>query len=456
MTDLTVFNDANCILKINGSDATSSTTINQGDSLEVVAMPNYAFTQLEVSFYDWSVGGVYTTETLTLNSDNTSGTITAPAGEADLTWDITTEQTAAPLSVEVTEAMLDAFYDNSARLLINDVEASVGDFMEEGDTLKGVANEGYVFTSPIIYSFFSNDGGVYHEYPFTMAEDDLSGELTFANDSVNWDGFEYAFQVLTEQEAVAIASNNKVYIVTHDDLEDLSVQRFVRRTDDVVVDYGQYILGLVELPFELPEEFVGGNESVELGPHITTVTGTGVSTDNLPYDLGEISVPLESDSMLDFTGLTCVLHLPNTGPINIDPQYVIGETIYIQYLFNLYDGTATINISSTKTNGETFVSKSTTLGVTVPYSAVTDSVTISNSNVDVGGFNEIITPYLEIIKFEAMNVDGKYTIPIIDEDILGNHSGYVQVENVSLSFGANKDEKDLITTLLNSGVTINE
>lgn len=461
MTDLTTFSSKNCVLLINGSPATSASSFSQGDSLEVQADSGYKFTTLEFGYYDYSAGGVYNTDQLTLNSDSTVGTITAPAAERSLNWTIETESSGpAAFTLELTQEMLDVFTNNSATLQINGTTAAAGDIMTAGDTLKGVADEGYIFSETIEFTFYSNaTGGTYTTYDFTMSDDGKSGELEFAPSGENWEGFTYRFILTTEQEAVNITADNRVYVVTSEDLKQLSVERFQRRStsaDSVVVDYGDYILGLIDLPFSLPSEYLGGNERIELGPVQTSVAGTGVSTDNLSYDLGSITVELEENNALDFDGVVCMLHIPNAGAINIDPYYVIGQTISIEYIFNLYDGTATINISSSFVNDEVFLTKNTTLGVNVPFSTVTDVAQVSNTNVDVGGFNHITTPFLEVVKYEALLKDGKYTIPIIDEDTLGQHTGYVEVENVDLSFGVNKDEKDEIANLLASGVTIND
>ncbi|MFW3388557.1 UNVERIFIED_CONTAM: hypothetical protein RF648_21460, partial [Kocuria sp. CPCC 205274] len=183
-----------------------------------------------------------------------------------------------------------------------------------------------------------------------------------------------------------------------------------------VLDYGQYILGLVKLPFAIDSSLILGTDTITLGDLSTGVKAKKVKVDSIPVDLGNIVVSPKYNNLLDFANTTALIHLPYCDAINIDLDYVIGQTVSVKYMVDVYNGRATILISSTAIN-DVVIMKEVNLGINIPYMNSSNEHA-ENANIDVGGNNGVTTPYIEILRNEAMLADGMFTIPVLDESIL--------------------------------------
>ena len=80
---------------------------------------------------------------------------------------------------------------------------------------------------------------------------------------------------------------------------------------------------------------------------------------------------------------------------------------------------------------------------------------MSNSNIKVGGQNNISTPFIEVIRNAAYLPDGTFTIPIVDEGTL-TELGYYEVDKIKLVVNATSEEKQEIINILSQGVFIND
>ncbi|MCS5737245.1 hypothetical protein, partial [Herbiconiux daphne] len=183
-------------------------------------------------------------------------------------------------------------------------------------------------------------------------------------------------------------------------------------------DYGQFILGLIQLPFSLDPSYILQPESIRLATLDSKVMAPVVSTDKPRVDLGSIYTPRDTDTFLDYQNTTALLHLPRTEAINIGTEYVIGETITVEYIIDAYTGRATINIGSSKIGGDIIVSKEVDLGVNIPYTTLITTRSAENTSITLGGDNHVTTPYIEIVRYDAVLANGFWTVPVPDEDTL--------------------------------------
>ena len=147
----------------------------------------------------------------------------------------------------------------------------------------------------------------------------------------------------------------------------------------------------------------------------------------------------------------CVLHLPFLDEVWLSPQYVINQTINIRYKLDLYSGTLTASIYSSYLNS--IVANSSGIIVThIPFMQnQTDSVVNSLSKVYT---NLIPCAFMEVtrnIPYDSVNIYGK---ECVDFDMIGNKTGYLKCDNVSLVTSATKNEKDEIMSLLKGGVLL--
>lgn len=262
-------------------------------------------------------------------------------------------------------------------------------------------------------------------------------------------------QVTPDQEG----SFNKVYSVDAGIMALVNKNRF--KTVEVGsgetgtferVDYGNQILGLVSLPFAIDPSYIAEPESVQLGELTLNVRAPRVTDDSIRVPLGSIVVPAAVDST-DYVGVTALLYLPRLDPVSIDLEYVIGQTLTVDYLIDVYSGRATVNIESTKT-GSVVIQREVDMGFNIPYINFLNQ-SVDNPNIQVGGDNGITKPRLDLVKSDLILPKGFYTVPVVAEGTLASYNGYATVEFIQLDFKAPLSEKEMLTNKLNSGVIIN-
>lgn len=109
--------------------------------------------------------------------------------------------------------------------------------------------------------------------------------------------------------------------------------------------YVDFMLDLLILPIEVPApnavymkaggRFLVAANSTEPGSKISTHLVTDQYVD---VTCGSISVDEYWVNFLDFAGTKVKLFLPYVGYVDIQPEYVIGGTLYVDYRFNVLDG----------------------------------------------------------------------------------------------------------------------
>ena len=267
-------------------------------------------------------------------------------------------------------------------------------------------------------------------------------------------GFVYKFwNIGTKIETPYVVGANNVYEINYEKLTQINKERFTKYAGrDEPFDYGQYILSVLEFPFTIPREVIGGPANIQLADKTLTVSATKLLDDAIKIDMGVITVPEKVGNLLDYVKTKAVLHLPRSPSIVLDLEYVIGQTLGIFYILDAYTGTATINVTSTKLDG-VVSSTQVDIGVKVPYMANAYSQT-ENTGVVAGGANGVLAPYIEIIRNESVLSNGFFTSPIVDESLIGVQSGFVKIDNVDLICSALSDEKVRIISALSNGVII--
>lgn len=267
-------------------------------------------------------------------------------------------------------------------------------------------------------------------------------------------GFVYKFlNISTKIETPSVVGANNVYEIDYEKLTQINKERFTKYAGrDDPFDYGQYILSVLEFPFTIPIEVIGGPANIQLADKTLKVSGLKLLDDSITVDMGVITVPEKVGNLLDYVKTKAVLHLPRSPSIVLDLEYVIGQTLGVSYILDVYTGTATINVTSTKLNG-VVSSNQVDIGVKVPYMANAYSQP-ENTGVVAGGANGVLTPYVEIIRNESTLSNGFFTAPIVDESLIGAQSGFVKIDNVDLICSALSDEKTRIISALSNGVII--
>ena len=340
----------------------------------------------------------------------------------------------------VTQTLLDGMGER-VQGFINDVPMKLGDIYKTG-IVKFVANDGYIITKVTSINPTTNSVNGY-----SLSSDKLTATISNA----------YALNkvsIVTQVVTPKVLGVNKVYKIEPSDIPTLITKKFQFFNGSTTIQYGQNILGLIELPFPIPSDMANSTGNVKLGDLDTGIVATVLNDDLLTVNMGSITIPKTFNNSLDFINTFCTLNLPYCEPFTIANEYLIGETINIFYDIDLYTGKALIRITSTKT-GNSIVTKNIDLNINIPFGDVQDKPSQNSvNNLELGGYNGVKTPFIEVMRNDAILPKGFFTIPVSDEKTLQNERGFVKIDDIELRLNAPDNEKDNIISLLSNGVII--
>ena len=429
------FNSKGISTFVDGVLATSAVTVSVGQVIKLVSERG---TFTSVYFFDPIMEETYY---FTLNGTSTEATLNLPSGDS---MSLYYTGTFPEVTYRYTTSDIADWAAANFEMRINGTAIPNSDgFVAVGDVVTLVGINNYIFVYARFYAVVQDDF-----LNFTLSADRATATFTVtAADS-------YTLQYSTEIGVpLAVKGSNSVYSIADSDLSKITESRFVvEGVNGGTADYGRFILGLLKLPFAIDPALIVGNEPVKLGPVNTGVTGGLLSVDRITYSLGSISVDGVSDNAFDYAETTTYLHLPFTSPVQIDVDYVIDQTVTVDLVINLYDGSADYNLSSTKIGG-VFNTVKVQLDVNIPFSNVEGVPSRNNpSNIDMGVDNGIKTAFIEVLRKNPVLPNGEFTSVVVDESAIGDQSGYVVVEDVKLKVSATARERDMIETALKGGV----
>jgi len=271
--------------------------------------------------------------------------------------------------------------------------------------------------------------------------------------------FHIVFDTLSGNEIDVVSSGNQppkdvsgfnyLYLVDRDKLKSLSKERFITNGGDL----GTYIINLLELPFVVNEEIKGTENPIVLGNTVADTKAVEILVDEIQIDLGDIIVPNKYNNSYDFINTETKLHLPFVNTIDLDINYVIGHTINIQYIIDLYYGDMTINIKSSKTNN-IIHSENAKIGRDIPFIRKINGDSINSLSTKNGINNGIFSPFIEVIRNVPYQQNNEFKNEVTTHETLQNVKGYVTVSNMVLNSKATQNEKNSIINLLGNGVYI--
>ena len=368
-----------------------------------------------------------TKENFALNVDKTIGTLRIKVG-----GNVTINATAVakvkpPKKIPITKNVVNATHN-------------IPDSVESGTTLNMVitANPNTslknVPTIKIIETFTNS-------YDFTLNEDRTIATYNLVTNSD-----------MTGIEVEAIASENDnlitssfLYMISENDLTELSKKRFITSSNGTVTDYGIYITTLFDLRYKIPDKYKGKTkETISLGNLDSKVQGLPLNDYQIDIDLGSLSVIGEDGSYLDFD-CEIYLNLPYLETTELDVSKVMNKTISITLSINLYKGSGVYNLFC---DGSLLATYPITVSNEVPF--------IQKSNGSITGtLNGVINnniDRIELLIYKNVPTDflGYETRK---KDKLINYKGFVKAENIVIG-GLEFNHNDEIERLLNEGVII--
>ena len=443
--DLEDFHDSGIKVFADDVEVTTSTTIPAGAVMKLVAYNGGVFYEADL-FDPIDFEQVY----FTLSPDDKEASVVVPSWSGKLTYSgafVPFPTVSVVLTIEL--GSIESWAANNLVMEVGGVPVVSGQEItsEQVITLKATGNYSIVFAKFL-------DVVDLLEYEFVISPDKKSGTLQLPG-TVHFLSSAMVYE--TELDVpVDVKGSNSVYKIADSDLETITTSRFQTVTSTGnLIDYGQFILGFIKIPFEVDPSLIVGSEEVRLGPVRTGVAGQVISRDRLVVPLGSISVPAVDLNSLDYQSTSCKLHLPYANPVSVDVQHVIGETIEIALSINLYDGEAQYTLKGSKFN-QVFDTVTCYLDVAIPFANVVGGIPNKNnpSNVSVGVDNGIRTAFIEVERKPREMPEGFFTTAVNVEGVLLGQVGYFEVSNCELKVRATHEELERLRTALRDGVII--
>lgn len=310
-------------------------------------------------------------------------------------------------------------------------------------TIVITANEGYELNGVV---------ELYDTYDYiTSTFSDFTNDNTVCTITIDVKGdIEITAQAIVKVEELSSFTN--LYRVSSSILNDLSKVRF-RNVEGSIVDYGSFITSLLKIPFNLNDEMVADTGDIQLGNYDSNVPAERLQKYVLCVPIGSIKIDEKYHNVYDYKDTTCILHLPYTENMVLQTEYVINQTITIEYKIDLYSGNCTVNVFSSFTNS-IVESKMFNIGSNIPFMQEQNNSVVSNVKAVLD--NGVKTAFIEVVRNIPYNINSVFGNETVDFGTLENYAGYIKVSDIILNIGATNDEKDEIENLLKNGVFINE
>lgn len=454
--DIDLLNVNNVIMTVNNNPVTVGYEFKPNDAIKCVT--NIKIFKY-IRFKGKNIGGGDTFTVFTLTTDKKTANLTFPSNTINysaLELDIINSTD----TYYITQNDIANLNNNLVTLYVNNVQAVVGTLINRGDSIRGVISGNRIFklitigttTYSSLYFIGKNTTGQNRYLGFNISENskEINGNFTFSSTGTTWGSLE-----ISTDEVTVLQPTNNVYIVNNDNITAISAERYGFSGSNTPVDYGQFILNIISIPFKISNNIIGENKNVILGNKTTTVLVPTLLEDRILFNLGEIDLTNLLTNSLDLKNTTCIIHLPRTKPIEIDINYCLGYKVIINYYLDCYTGNAQIDLISSKIN-DVFYSTNVDIGINIPFIQTWGNIQKDSSDINLGSYVNLEKCYIEIVRNDAILKDGFFTAPVTAESNLNNEKGFIQVENINLKVSATSIEKDMILTTLRSGVIIND
>lgn len=424
-------------------------TVNVGDVIKFeVTNPRYDYDGINIRY-----GVLNRTTSMIRSADKKSCSITWLDREVINLFTFFTS-TQFPSVYTFTEENYKYFTDRFAIPFANGVELVLGDEIYKDDAIEIKTDPAYEF---LIGEQVRIIGSIF--YDMVIAEDRKSATHTYNSDLPI-----YEFQFTTTKSAkVDTDTSNNTYLITPRELrnlESLNLKEF-NVDGQEITDRSNLLVGVMRYPFKIPSDNLGALAGIYIGSkQYEEVKATDVDTDILEIDLGTIHIENKYGDLRDYADTEAILRLPQLNSVNLDLEYVIGQTVGIKYFVNLINGETTVIITSSKLppDNNTLLTLNATIGTGIPIAHKNgfDYQPIDAEGMRLGGINLIDKPTIDIVRNEFANSDSMFTIPVKDSGLLTDFQGWTKIDDIVLTVNATQQEKQEIVNLLKAGVFFNE
>ena len=323
---------------------------------------------------------------------------------------------------------------------------SDGEFYSPDKPITITANSGYEFVGEFTfnYAYLGYRGNFINDGERLLCDKDLSTAISI------WLDDNYSATVKAVEPVEPVSAFTNLYLTNKDELTLLSKERY-QRLDNSTIDFGDYVTNLYNTPFKVPLNVVGGSSNIVLGSFKTSVPSTLLNSSKFIIDMGTIKVTEKYNNVYDYSNVMYILHLPYFDKIYLESEYVVNQTIKIIYVFDVYTGSATVNVYSSFI--DSIIESRTNIVVSqIPFlqkqthSVIGTITTVNKNNID--------SPFIEVVRNIPYNVDTIFGGETIEYGVIGDYTGFTRCENILLNSSATNIEKDEIMKLLNDGVIL--
>ena len=291
----------------------------------------------------------------------------------------------------------------------------------------------------------------------------------------------------------------RYYAIDRFQLDEL-ISDFKKSENGIPLDAGQFVIGLYQLPVDIPSFCTTSQEKIVLGKLETNAVGKKLLTVNRKVHLGEYFISANcGNNFLDYSPYTEIkLYVPFCGIVELPPNLFINSTVSVDMIIDIISGSckgvvmcnntfytsingslmcslplsleqcatkslSVINSANSIMSGIIFGNKnySALNTVTTLGEAMIENNNIAPSHIS-GNMDSVVNFYdpqccILFMTYPEVNMGdiGKTHGKVCNyQDTLNNCHGYTVVNNPHLEIKCTNTEKDEITKLLEQGVIL--
>src|SRR5699024_6985280 len=244
-----------------------------------------------------------------------------------------------------------------------------------------------------------------------------------------------------------------LYEVTQQELGELSLERFSIEHLDLHtgatssgVDYGDMIVNLIKIPYDIPKHVVREKQPIKLGTFETTTMSNVLSTNRIEINLGSVNVVGENGNVSDYKNVRAFLYIPYADRMELPIQYIMDNEIQVTLELDLFSGEGVVIVT---TQNVPVFKNMVTMSEKIPFVQLRDTDYSNKINALLYGATN---PFISL---EIQDVVEHVALPTQKDVILNSLTGYVEVDRIlSIDTKASVNEQTEILGLLRRGVEI--
>lgn len=328
-----------------------------------------------------------------------------------------------------------------SEVLVNATSSMTGEVnINRGEqSITFYANEGFTFDSVGSYNIGGKSTDFYAsgtEYTLTI---DVTGDV--------------AVDLVAVPYSNTISPFVNLYEVTQQELGELSLERFSIEHLDLHtgatssgVDYGDMIVNLIKIPYDIPKHVVRTKQPIKLGTFETTTMSNVLSTNRIKINLGSVNVVGENGNVSDYKNVRAFLYIPYADRMELPIEYVMDNKVEVTLEIDLFSGEGVVIVT---TQNVPVYKNMVTMSEKIPFVQLRDTDYSNKINALIYGATN---PFISL---ETQDVVEQVALPTQKDVILNSLTGYVEVDRIlSIDTKASANEQTEILGLLRRGVEI--